>query len=186
MANWCENQLYIKGSIEEIKRYKDSLLKAGDKYYPFISTVPLPELQDHELDAYIEKEHGKNLFKFHYRVTDFEVIECAPDVLEIHFETAYSPAKYLGENLFPELSIVHKFFGAMSNIHGFAHFLNGKLCAEGFERGDEQDSRWRLWDYNPYPIGVNPLEERLKNYVRVPLSELKEMEELDQKFKEGA
>jgi hypothetical protein len=34
------------------------------------------------------------------------------------------------------------------------------------------------------PLNQEPLEERFKNYVRIPLSELKEMKELDQKFKE--
>jgi hypothetical protein len=71
MPNWCENQLLIRGPAKEIKRYKDSLLKVGNEYYPFLSMVPVPALKDEsEVDAYIKKEMGKTLWAFHYRVTN--------------------------------------------------------------------------------------------------------------------
>lgn len=68
MPNWCENQVLIRGPAEEIKRYKDSLLKdATGKYYPWFSTVPLPELKDEaEVQAYLEKEYHKTVYGFHY------------------------------------------------------------------------------------------------------------------------
>jgi hypothetical protein len=162
MPNWCENQLLVRGPAEEIKRYKDSLLKdATGKYYPWFSTVPLPELKDEaEVDAYIAKEYdNKTVVSFHYRTTDLEVIENNPEELELHFETTYSKAQNVCTvDLFPKLSILHKYFEPMIAYHGFAHYVKGKLIAQGHEVGEAQDSSWKMYDYNPWPVGVNPLE----------------------------
>ena len=184
MTNRCENQLLIRGPAEEIKRYKDSLLKAGDKYY--LSAVPLPELKDKsDANAYIVSDSGKTLRALSYRVTNLEVIEKGSEELELHFETAYRPAKNLGEDLFPKLSILHKYFEAMNNFHGFAHYVKGKVIAQGHEVGEEQDSPWQMHDYNPWPVGVNPLEERLKDYMVIPWDQLRPMEELNEYLKKG-
>ena len=60
MPNWCANRLLIRGPAEEIKRYKDSLLKVGGEYSPLLSAVTLRELKDEsEFEAYIRKEYGK-------------------------------------------------------------------------------------------------------------------------------
>jgi hypothetical protein len=130
MPNWCENDVLIRGPAEEIKRYKDSLLKdATGKYYPWLSTVPLPELKDEaEVMAYIAKESdNETLSSFHHRVIDLEVIEKNPEELELHCLTAYSFAGYLcTDDLFPKLSILHKYFEPMMAYQGFAHFVNGK------------------------------------------------------------
>jgi hypothetical protein len=184
MPNRCENQLLIRGPADEIKRFKDSLLKVDNEYYPFISAVPLSELKDKsEANAYIERENGKTLWAFHYRVTDLEVIEKSSEELELHFETACSQAKYFGEDLFPKLSILHKYFEAMNNFHGFVHYVKGEVIAQGHEEGEEQDSQWEMYDYNPWPVGVNPLEERLKNYIKIPLNQLRPIGELDELLK---
>jgi hypothetical protein len=81
LPNWCENEVLIRGPAEEIKRYKDRLLKdATGKYYPYLSTVPLPELKgEAEVEAYIAKEYdNKTVYGFHYRAIDLEVIESSP------------------------------------------------------------------------------------------------------------
>jgi hypothetical protein len=103
LPNWCENQVLIRGPAEDIKKYKNSILKdATGKYYPRFSTVPLQELKDEaEVEAYIEKEYNITVFKFHYRVIDLEVIENNPEELELLFRTAYSWAQNLcTEDLF--------------------------------------------------------------------------------------
>ena len=182
MPNWCENYVLIRGKAEDIKRYKDSLLKdATGKYYPWLSTVLLPELKDEaEVEAYIAREYdNKTVFKFGCRVIDLEVIENNPEELELHFETANSSAQNLCTNdLFPKLSILHKYFQPMNNFHGFAHYVKGKLIASGHEEGEEQDSSWQMYDYSPWPAGVNPLEEKLKNYIIIPQDQLRPMDEL--------
>ena len=158
MPNWCENQVLIRGPAEEIKRYKDSLLKdATGKYYPWFSTVPLPELKDKaEVEAYIEKEYNKTVYGFHYRAICLEVIENSPGELELHFDTANSWAQNLcRDDLFPQLSILHKYFEPMNGYHGFAHFVKGKMIASGHEEGEEQFSPWQMYDYNPWPPGMN-------------------------------
>jgi len=187
MTNWCENELLIRGQAEEIKRFKDSMPKVGDKYYPFLSDVPLPELKDEsDAVAYIEKEHKKTLWPFHYWVINLEVIEKSPEELEVHFESATSRAQYFGWDLFPKLSILHKYFQAMNNFHGFVHYVKGEVIASGHEDGEEQDSPWQMYDYNPWPAGVNPLEERLKNYIIIPHDQLRPLEELiEHQNKEG-
>ncbi len=179
MPNWCENEVLIRGPAEEIKRYKDSLLKVGNKYYPFLSALPLPELKDEsEVDAYFEKEYKKTLWAFHYRATDLEVIEKSSEELELYFRSAYCEAEYFGQDIFPKLSILLKYFEAMNNFHGFVHYAKGDVIAEGHEEGEEQDSPWQIYDYNPWPKGVNPLEEKLKNYICIPQDQLRPIEEL--------
>jgi hypothetical protein len=182
MANDCENQVIIRGTAEEIKRYVDSLLKdATGKYYSWFSTVPLPELKDEaEVQAYLEKEYHKTVYGFHYQATSYlEVIENNPEELELHFDTAYSWAQRLCiDDLFPKLSILHKYYEPMNNIHGFAHYVKGKLIASGYEEGEEQLSPWQMYDYHPWPAGVNPLEEKLKNYIIIPADQLRTLEEL--------
>ena len=101
----------------------------------------------------------------------------------MHFETAWSWAQYLGVDLFPKLSILHKYFEAMNNFHGFVHYVKGEVIAQGHEEGEEQDSPWEMYDYNPWPVGVNPLEERLKNYIRIPIDQLRPIEELIEHLK---
>jgi hypothetical protein len=186
LPNWCENQVLIRGPAEEIKRYKDSLLKdATGKYYPWISTIPLPALKDEaEVEAYIEKEYDKTVYGFHYRTICLEVIENNPGKLELHFGTAWSRAQNLcTDELFPRLSILHKYFEPMNGYHGFAHYVKGELIASGHEVSEEQDSPWQMYDYNPWPAGVNPLEEKLKNYIVIPQDQLRPIEELDELLK---
>lgn len=155
MAKRCENQLLIRGPAEEIKRYKDSMLKDGNDYYPCLSSVPLPELKDRsEIEAYIRKEIGTTLWPFHYKVIDLEVIEKSSEELVMHFETAWCKARYFGEDLFPKLSILHKYFDAINNSHGFAHYVKGEVIAQGHENGEEQDSPWEMYEYNPKNYGI--------------------------------
>ena len=191
MTNWCENQVLIRGPAEEIKRYKDSLLKdATGKYYPLLSTVPLPALKDEaEVEAYIAKEAGsKTLFSFHYRTIDLDVIENNPEELELRFKTAYSMAQNLcTDELLPKLSILHKYFEPMMAYHGFTHYVKGKMIAEGYEQCEEQDSPWQMYDYNPWPAGVKPLIEKFKKFMIVPEDQLRSIEELNElPKKEGA
>lgn len=101
----------------------------------------------------------------------------------MHFETAYCKASYFGEDLFPKLSILHKYFEAINNFHGFVHYVKGEVIASGHEEGEEQDSPWQIYDYNPWPVGVNPLEERLKNYIKIPLYQLHPIGELNELLK---
>jgi hypothetical protein len=182
LPNWCENQVLIRGTAEEIKKYKNSILRdATGKYYPWLSTVPIPELKDEaEVEAYIEKEYeNRTVFKFHYRVIDLKVAENDPEGLELLFQTAYSWAQNLCiEDLFPKLSILHKYFEPMNAYHGFDHYVKGKLIASGHEVGEEQDSPWEMYDYNPWPAGVNPLDEKLKDYIIIPQDQLRLMNEL--------
>jgi hypothetical protein len=182
LPNWCENDVLIRGPAEEIKKYKDSLLKdATGKYYPWLSTVPIPELKDEaEVEAYIKKEYeNKTVFKFQYRVIDLEVIENTPEELELLFRTAYGWAYCLcTEDLFPKLSILHKYFEPMNAYHGFDHYVKGELIASGYEVGEVQDSPWQMYNYNPWPAGVNPLEEKLKDYIIIPNDRLRPMNEL--------
>jgi len=93
MPNWCENDVLIRGRAEDIQRYKDSLLKdSTGKFYPWISTVPLPELENElKVEEYIV--NNKTLFPFHHRVVDLVVIENNSEELVLHFETAYSNAQ---------------------------------------------------------------------------------------------
>jgi hypothetical protein len=191
MPNWCENEVLIRGPAEEIKRYKDSLLKdATGKYYPLISTVPLPELKDEaEVEAYIEKEyHNKTMYGLHYNAICLKVIENSPKELELHFRTADSRAQNLcTDELFPKHSILHKYFEPMNGYHGFAHYVKGKMIASGHEVSEEQDSPWQMYDYNPWPAGVNLLEEKPKNYIVIPQDQLRSIEELNElPKKEGA
>jgi hypothetical protein len=181
LPNRCENQVLIRGPAEEIKKYKNSILKdATGKYYPWLSMVPISELKDEaEVEAYIEKEYNKTAFKFHYRVIYLEVIQNNPEELELLFRTAYSWDQNLcTEDLFPKLSILHKYFEPMTGYHGFDHYVKGKLIASGFEVCEEQDSPWEMYDYNPWPAGVNPLEEKLKEYIIIPNDRLRPMNEL--------
>jgi hypothetical protein len=150
LPNWCENEVLIRGPIDVMKTYKDRILKdESRKYYPYFSAVALPELKDEdEVKAHITAECDKTLFKFHYRVTDLEVIERNPEELELHFSTAYSPAKSLCPgDLMSKLSILHKYFEPMNAFHGFAHYVNGKLIASGHEECEEQDSPWAMYEY---------------------------------------
>ena len=137
MPNWCENDVLIRGSADVIKRYRDSILKdATGEYYPWLSTAPLPELKDEaEVKAYTEKERGnKTLFSFGCRVINLEVVENNPEELELHFMTAYSEGENLcTDELFPELSILHKYFEPMNNYHGFVHYVKGVVIAQGHE-----------------------------------------------------
>jgi hypothetical protein len=182
LTNWCLNYVLIRGPAEEIKKYKNSILKdATGKYYPWLSTIPIPELKDEaEVEAYIEKEYeNRTVFKFHYRVIDLKVAENDPEGLELLFRTAYSWAQNLcTEDLFPKLSILHKYFEPMNAYHGFDHYVKGELIASGYEVGEEQDSPWEMYDYNPWPAGVNPLEEKLKDYIIIPQDQLRPMNEL--------
>jgi hypothetical protein len=66
----------------------------------------------------------------------------------------------------------------MNAYHGFDHYVKGKLIASGYEVGEEQDSPWEMYDYNPWPAGVNPLEEKLKDYIIIPNDQLRPMNEL--------
>lgn len=182
MANWCENEVIIRGPADEIKRYKDSLLKdATGKYYPAFIKGQLPELKDEdEVMAYAKKESNTgNVHYLHYRAIELNVKENSPEELELHFDTAYSKAANLGpEELFPKLSILHKYFEPMNNFHGFVHFVKGKVIAEGHEHGEEQDSPWQMYDYKPWPANVNPLQDKLKDYIVIPCNQLRPIEEL--------
>lgn len=182
MPNWCENEVLIRGPAEEIKRYKNSLLKdATGKYYPYLSTAPLPELKGGaEVEAYIAKEYdNENVYGFHYRAIDLEVIENNPGELELHFGTAWSRAQNLcTDELFPRLSILHKYFEPMNGYHGFAHYVKGELIASGHEVCEEQNSPWQMYDYNPWPAGANPLVEKFKKHMIVPENQLRPIEEL--------
>ena len=156
---------------------------ATGKYYPYLSTVPLPELKgEAEVEAYIAKEYdNKTVYGFHYRTIGLEVIENSPKELELHFRTAYSRAQNLcTDELFPKLSILHKYFEPMMAYHGFAHYVKGKMIASGHEVSEEQDSPWQMYDYNPWPFGVNPLEEKLKNCIVIPQGQIRSIEELNE------
>jgi hypothetical protein len=182
MPNWCENEVLIRGPAEDIRKYRESLLKdATGKYYPYFSTVPLPELKDEaEVQACIEKGYeNKTVFGFSWRAIDMEVVETSPEELELHLLTAYSPAKNLcTEDLFPKLSILHKYFEPMMAYHGFAHYVKGKRIASGHEESEEQDSLWEMYNYAPWPAGMNPLKEKLRDYIIIPADQLRPMEEL--------
>jgi hypothetical protein len=188
MPNWCENDVHIRGSADVIKRYRDSILKdATGEYYPWLSTAPRPELKDEaEVKAYTETECGnKTLFSFGCRVINLEVVENNPEELELHFMTAYSEGENLcTDELFPELSILHKYFEPMNNYHGFVHYVKGVAIAQGHENGEDQDTPWQMYDYKPWPADVNPLEEKLKNYIKIPLDQLRPIEELVEYLKE--
>ena len=86
--------------------------------------------------------------------TNPEVIEKGPDELELTFETADSQARYFGQDLFPRLSILHKYCEHMNNFHGFVHYVKGKVIAQGHENGEEQDSPWEMYEYNPKNYGI--------------------------------
>lgn len=191
MPNWCENEVLVQGPEDEIKRYKDSLLRdSNGKYYPWFSTVPLPELKDEsEVKAYVEKESNTGtVFMFHDRVISLEVIENSPGELELHFYTAYCPAQKLcTDELFPKLSILQKYFEPINYFHGFIHFVKGKAIAEGYEQGEDQLSPWQMYDYKPWPEGVDPLKEKLKKCIAIPCNKLRPVEELIEILKkEGA
>lgn len=186
MPNWCENEFLIRGSAEEIKKYKNSLLKdATGRYYPWISTVPIPELKDEaEVDAYIEKEHdNKTLCKFHYRVIDLRVIENNPEELELHFATAYGHAQHIcTDEIFPKLSIFHKYFEQIWAYHGFSHYVKGKLIASGYEECEDSKS-WQMYDYSPWPAGPNPLEDILRSCIVTTNDQLLRIEEVIESLK---
>jgi hypothetical protein len=184
MTNWYENHVLIRGPAVEIKRFKDRLVKVGNKYYPLLSAVPHLELKDtSELGTCIQKEICKTLWAFNWGVTELELIERCPEELELHFESKYGHAKYFGEDIFPRLSILNKYFEPMNNVHGFVHFVKGEVIASGHEEGEEQDSPWEIYDYNPWPVGVNPLEERSKNYFINTQDQLRSLKELNEYLK---
>lgn len=173
MPNWCENDVLIRGPAEEIKRYKNRLFKdAAGKYYPWISTIPLPEFKDEaEVYAYIDKEFdNKTVLKFQDRVTDLEVIENNPEELELHLMTAYGRAGNLcTDDLYPKLSILHKYFEPNLAYRGFIHYVKDKVIASGYEDDLDISKPWQMYDYNPWPPSVNPQEEKLKDYIVITL-----------------
>jgi hypothetical protein len=179
MPNWCENTVIIRGQSEEVRKYKDSLLQdSTGQYYPWISSIPLPEIKSDDIDAYIEKEYNKTLFNFHYRATELDVIVNNDEELVLHFWTAYIKATNLcTEDLFPTLSILHKYFEPIRNFHGFIHYVDGEVIAQGHEDGDDLNSPWKMYNYAPFPADINPLEEKLKNYAIIPADELHEIYE---------
>ena len=177
MANWCENYYLIRGPAEAITRYKDSILKdATGKYYPWLSTVPLPELKDEaEVKAYIKKERDNTLFDFHYRAFDMEVIENSPEELELSFISAYTQSTVMCiADLAPKLSILRKYFEPMNCYQGFAHHVKGKMIASGHQDGEPLSSPWQMYDYNPH---VSSLEEDLKGHIVITGDQLRQIEE---------
>jgi hypothetical protein len=177
MPNWCMNSVLIRGPSEVVKKYKESLLRdSTGQYYPWFSSIPLPELKDEaEVDSYVKEEYeNKTLFRFHYRAVQFEVIEKSPESLELKFWTAYNKATNLcaDENLFLELSIVHKYVEPMAAYHGFAHYVKGELIASG----QEVSESWEMYDY--VQPGPDSLDEELKDFCIIPVSELREIHEL--------
>jgi hypothetical protein len=136
---------------------------------------PVPELKDEtEVYAYIDKEYdNKTVLTFQNRVTDLEVIENNPEELELHLKTAYGRACHLcTDDLYPKLSILHKYFEPMAAYHGFTHYVKGERIASGHEESEESFAPWQMYDYNPWPPGVNPLEEKLNNYIIITEDQL--------------
>jgi hypothetical protein len=187
LPNWCQNDVLIRGPEDEIRRYKNRLLRdSTGEYYPWFSTIPLPEFKDEaEFKAYTEKESDTGtLFRLHYRVGYFEVIENSPGELELHFDTAYAPVQNVcTDEFYPKLSILHKYFEPMLAFHGFVHIVKGEVIAKGHEQCEEQDSPWQMYDYKPWPIDVNPLQDKLKDYIVIPCNQLRPMEELVEPLK---
>jgi hypothetical protein len=161
MPNWCENSVLIRGPADEIRRYKDSLLKdPTGKNYPWLSTAPFPKLKDEaEVLAYIEKESNTGTgFSFQCHAMDLEVIENSPEELELHFYTAYSQAANLcPEELLPKLTIFHGYVEPINNFHGFVHYVKGKIIAEGYEQEGVWGETLQMFDYKPWPDGVDQL-----------------------------
>ena len=147
MPNWCYNNVIIRGQAAEIEHFKNSLLKVNDQYRPLVSTVPLPELQEDEIDAYIEREYGKTLYRLGYRASDLGVRERSHEMLELRVDTAYSEVALDLGSLFPKLNILLRFYEPMNNYDGFVHWIRGCVIAEGRENGEDQDSPPKLYDY---------------------------------------
>lgn len=184
MYNWCKNKVIVQGKAEDVKRYKDCLLKdASGKYYPWFSAIPFPELKNKaEVDAYIRVEYDGTLFRIHCRVANLEVIENNPQELELNFDTAYSCAQRLWPDyphIFQKLSIFHKYFEPIMPYHGFDHYVKGKLIASGYEVGEGQLYSWEMYNYAPWPPGVNPMWEALEDYAAISIDQLQPMDELD-------
>jgi hypothetical protein len=185
MPNWCHNNVLIRGPEDEIRRYKDSLLRdSAGKYYPLFKMGPLPELKGKdEFSKYIHKESNReNLHYLHYRAAYLEVTENSPEELELSFSTAYSQADNLGpEELCRKLAIFHEYFEAINNFHGFVYIVKGKVIAKGCmeEEGREEEFFWKIYfDFNPWPEVADPLIEKLKDRIVIPINKLQPLEKL--------
>jgi len=153
MPNWCENNLYIQGKPEELRRFHDAVKKDGG-YDILRSLVPTPqELTDtvsgwtnNEAEqAEREKQYEANKAKYGYKdwydwqyanwgtkwgdgETDLVGDNFAGGDIEFRFETPWGPpieGFATIAKMFPELNFILTYYEGGMAFYGLTTFIDG-------------------------------------------------------------
>lgn len=119
MSNWIFNQLTISGPAEEIKRFKDGLLKVGDEICLLQSYVSGPLGYRWCCENWSTK----------WEPWDVELNEVSPTKLVFKFISAYNPPLKAFKQIvtfFPGLDFHLVFFEGLGDFKGFSHWFNGE------------------------------------------------------------
>jgi hypothetical protein len=142
MPNWCDNDLYIYGSEEDLKKIKEQVTnEAGE--FDFGKIIPEPDTPDYFTDNLSWEDREKHpLNWYEWRIENWgtkwnasesvitEVVK--NETLQAWFQTAWAPALPITIALskqYPNVTIEHKFIEEGMDFCGVLEIKNGEELA---------------------------------------------------------
>jgi hypothetical protein len=138
MPNWCDNDLFIYGSEQDLKKIKEQVTnEAGE--FDFGKIVPEPTTPDYfkdNLSSEDMKQHPLNWYEWRienwgtkWNASDSQIGEVKDDQLQVWFNTAWAPAIPVTTELskqYPNVRIEHKYIEEGMDFCGVIELQNGE------------------------------------------------------------
>lgn len=138
MPNWCDNDLFIYGSEEDLKKIKEQVAnEAGD--FDFGKIIPEPTTPDYfkdNLSFEDMKEHPLNWYSWRldnwgtkWNASDSNIGQVGSGQLQVWFNTAWAPAVPVTLALskqYPNVRIEHKYIEEGNDYCGVLELQNGE------------------------------------------------------------
>jgi hypothetical protein len=139
MPNWCDNDLFIYGSEQDLKKIKEQVTnEAGE--FDFGKIIPEPDTPDYftdNLSSEDMKNHPLNWYEWRienwgtkWNASESAVLEVdETEVLRAWFQTAWSPATPITLALskqYPNVVIEHKYIEEGMAFCGVLELKNGE------------------------------------------------------------
>ena len=182
MPNYCDNSLYIRGSQDELKRFKKF---AGGYGFPWTNNIPNidekpPVFLELDLYKFIKpadncpmsyNDYGYDWARINHGTKwgcfDTNVSEIENNRLDYHFTTAWSPFSeevfYKMTELFPKLEFLYKYHEGGCDFYGKMHshgeFEDGEISDHLPEFPKDNEPKYEELEEEYYELEGNFIDE---------------------------
>lgn len=150
MPNWCENQLRILGSNEDIQTFANETLalnEDGTHFLLFDNIIPQPE---HIRDGVTEGSVMPDWWNWRvsnwgtkWEISNDQTCQVREGEIYIAFDTAWAPPSPVIQRIAednPHLTIAHSYDEPGMDFGGYVIFADGKVT--DFQEGGSRSSTW--------------------------------------------